>query len=316
MAYSFWVLVKSEKLPTPAATAQAIHISDFPLEIDADWDWKELMGWRPMLWNGRDSGCEIECERLGRKDAAAATKAGFPDLDTTLVITTRGSDSLRAASVFAGTVANASGGCVSERDGEYVRPDEVLDWMSSTLDAADSSDALEPQSGCPQELNKGDLVAVLGRLKGKVTKLVLVNSRLSMQLDDGCSFLGNSWKLRVADKVMVVSRWRTMMQIQTEILLGDGSDKECMEAADAMEADIAKAKALDQQDLDDAYAFLKSVNNLSVESARLVTPSSIEVALTGDTDSLLEFTTDIYLADFRASTDSTAARLSAPIPVP
>jgi hypothetical protein len=106
-----------------------------------------------------------------------------------------------------------------------------------------------------------------------------------------------------------------MKQEETDILLGDGPEKECMHAADAMQADIAEAKALDQKDLNDAYVFLKSVDELSVESVRLVTPTSIEVSLTGDTDSLLEFTTDMYLAEFSASADSTTARLSAPVPV-
>lgn len=77
MAYTFWLLAKSKNLPGPAEVSRTVHLSDFPLEIDADRDWQDLVSWLPMFWNGRESGYEIDFEVLGHEDATAVSKAGF-----------------------------------------------------------------------------------------------------------------------------------------------------------------------------------------------------------------------------------------------
>lgn len=321
MANAIWVLVDIEKLPTPDEIAQSIHLSDFPLEIDSDWEWKELAGWLPMYWDGSESGCEIDYEPLEEKDRVAAAEAGFPGLNAVLVMTSRGWDSLRAACVFAGKVAHSSGGCVSEHESQFIGSDEVLAWASAAIEAADTGENLEAEMGPIASTSTatqftGDLAALLARLKGQVAKLVLVNSSLLLVLENGSSLRGNAWRLHVLDKVMDVTRWRALKQKETEILLGSGPERKRMESADAMQADIVKAEELDKTDMEDAYTFLRSVDNLSVESAGLATPTSIEVSLTGDSVSLLEFKVDIYLATFSATMDSHTAQLDAPIPAP
>ena len=275
-----------------------------------------------MFWNESESGCEIDFETLGHQEAAAAAKAGFPELDTLLAITPRGWDSLKAASVFAGFVAQASGGCVTESDGEYIASEDALGWITNAIRAADDGAELEGRRSPVdpaehvQEYGAENMAVALRGLTGNVAKLILINHRLFIHLEDGSSFQGNTWRLRLADKVLDVSRWRKMMQIHTEVLLGDGPDKECMKRADAMQEDLAKAKELDDKDMIDAYAFLKAVDSLSVESARLVSQTSIEVTLSGETGSRLEFSADVYLADFRVSVASITAQIRAPSPVP
>ena len=320
MAYSYWIFVNSENLLTPEEFAKAVYASSFPLEIDSDWDWKELEGWLPMSWNGVESGFEIDYEPSEQKDLTATSEAGFSDVNAVLVITVRGWNSLRAASVFAGIVTYTSGGCVSESEGEFIGPGEVSEWTSAALQAADLGEAKEvdrrkTEGSNPRERQGVEALAeILPRVAGKVTKLLLTNDHLSLLLNSGSFLSGNAWRLFASDKVLDVSRWRTVKQQEVDVLTGNGPDTKQMELADAMQDDLDEAKERDQQDLEAAYVILESVDDLSVESVRVVSPALVEVALTGDTNLRLEFVTDMLLAQFTASAGSETVQLSAPLP--
>lgn len=318
MAYSFLVLVDTKSLPAPGNLAKALSESGFPISIDTNWHWENLSGWFPMSWGKENTGCEIDLEALEKSEAVEAAKAGFKDLDVQLEITTRGWNSLKAAYVFAGIIAQLSNGCVTEGEDDYIDSDEVVNWMASSVEAAESasvsSDSVQPANlDVDDRLSK--MSSVLKHIAGPVTKLILVNDQLSLRLNNGSYIRGNMWKLQTGDKVYDASRWRALKQQETDLLLeGDGSDEERMDRADAMQDDVHRAKTLDDKDLKGAYSFLKAVDDLAIKEARQVSGSTVHVLLSGEPQSVLEYFADAYLASVEVGTEANTARLSAPLP--
>ena len=113
-----WVLLKSDRLPDVKVFAESVRASEFPLEIDTDWDWASHTGWLPMQWNGKESGCEVDFEPLEEDDVGAAAAAGFDGLDSAVVLTTRGWDSLKVANAIAAWLAQHCNAVVSEDEDE------------------------------------------------------------------------------------------------------------------------------------------------------------------------------------------------------
>ena len=140
MAHSISVLVDGSQLPKIKALAEQLETGPHPITLNTEWDWRDQSGWLPMTWRNRDTGCEVDVEPLSQEESGNAAKEGFPDLDTAVVITSRGWGSLRVAVAFSAAVAVMSGGCVSEDDGDYLSHSSVERWAKDTLNSADKAE--------------------------------------------------------------------------------------------------------------------------------------------------------------------------------
>jgi len=109
-----------------------------PLSFPEEWSWKDQSGWLPMLWRKEESGCEVELEKLSKKEAAAAREAGYLGFDSAIVLTMRGGwDSFQSGAAFGAAIAIATGGCLTEEEGKYISHDAALKWAKQSIAASD-----------------------------------------------------------------------------------------------------------------------------------------------------------------------------------
>lgn len=308
MAHSIGVLVQKARLPSPAALLQlAIHHA-LPIAFDADWQWGKHLGWLPMTWHGKETGCEIESAKLTKKERSGAVKAGFPDVDTQVIITLRGDLSLQAGTAFAALVAVAAEGCLSEDEDEYRHSDTAIEWARQSILAADEQDRLsaqreEARAAAEKSGNvDGLLRRALSELQGRTVSMKRMLDTIGLQSAKGERISSSTWRIRDGDTELNRSRYalarvrqlqryeawqRDLTPAQWEA--GELTPSQELEQTE-LEALLEKSGQLDEQDLQHADAVLQNwPNELVIERITLSEPSIVTVVFAGHPARAIEF---------------------------
>ena len=310
MAYSMWVLLQRDRLLDVTRFAESVSASEFPLTIDTDWDWASHIGWLPAYWDGKESGCEVELELLESEDSEAADIAGFKGLDSAVVLTTRGMDSLNVAIAIAACLAQQCDAVVSEDEGQFIAGSDVIDWARRGIVSAEQIESEEAQQDQARAeslvADDGDtlLYNTLNEVAGyPVIKFMLVGDGLAIQLEGGVDMLGRCWRLHFEGRVYDVTRHRKARQRQAELLLMASDDEDWEEQADAVQSEIEEARTLDQSDMESAFDVLKPLaGQVSVSHVEWASSKTIEVTLSSREKAVIEYTTGAYLSSITVRT--------------
>lgn len=307
MAYSCWVLIDKTRLPSVAELAQAIDQSGFPLRIDTDWDWRTHSGWLPAVFSGRESGFEIYFESLTAEAARAARAAGFPTVDSAVVIETRDWDSLRSGAAMAACLVAAGGSCISEDENNYIGADAATAWARTQISEADrlEREAAERAAARESARTAGNadtlLEQWLDELAGQqVIKFMLINEKLCTYFENGGLLSGNVWKLRMADECFEAGRKRKLRDRIPEILGSNDPEDWDMDAYETLIAESEKIGKIDDRDREAAFSRLVPLaGKVEVLSARRQEPHAIELRMTGPGNPSIEYDGIGFLAEIR-----------------
>ena len=314
MAYSMWVLLQNDRLPDVEAFLESVRASEFPLTFDTDWDWASHIGWLPMHWDGEESGCEIEFEILEKDDIDAAVAAGFSALNSAVVLTTSGWDSLKVASAIAACLAAHCDAVVSEDADEYLASDDVLDWARRGIKAAeqgerDEAEQVRERAKASETLPTHEdadtqLFSTLYEFAGSpVSKFMLLGDGLAINLEEGYGIQGRCWRFRHEGRVYDVTRYRREKKRETDLLMSADDDDDWASQADAMQSDIEAARKLDNADMEGAFEILKSwAGQVSILHAVWASANIIEVTLSSTEEAIIEYSTGSYLASITVRT--------------
>lgn len=305
MAHSVWILVKESKLPEVTALAEQLESSQYPMWIDTDWNWLGQSGWLPMTWQDRETGCEVDVEPLPKEESEAAAAAGYVDLDTGVVVTTRGWDGLRVGVSFCATIAAMTGGCVSEGDGEFVPHTETDHWARDVIGSADK---LEAQDTAREETRKASLAAgdeerqiqeELDQYAGNEAVFLVVFDTVSVGLSGTRRVGGCNWRLYSGDQCFDHTKSRTLLHESVKLwheLPADfnwNTDEMPEHIAKKMEdLRIARENAEDEEEvtLEAAIQTIETwPDDLIIERAVWKPPHFVDVTFVGDTLRRLEF---------------------------
>lgn len=307
MAYSMWVHLQRDQLLDVQRFSKSVRDSEFPLTIDTDWDWESHIGWLPAYWDGEESGCEIELESLEREDIESAEAAGFKGLDSAVVLTTRGMDSLNVAIAIAACLAQECDAVVSEDEGQYIAGADVIDWARRGIFSAEQIANEKAQHAGNQGQARAEspdpddadtlLFNSLHEAAGyPITSFMLVGDGLSIQLEGGFDILGRCWRLHHDGRDYDVTRYRKVRQQQARLLLTASDDKDWEKQADALESELEAVRALDHSDMESAFEVLKPLaGQISVSQIEWVSAKTIEVTLSTREKTVIEFSTGDYL---------------------
>jgi len=295
MAYTFLVLVSRGSLPEIAELGSVLRKAKLPLEIKEPWSWKKDSGWLPMTWRKADSGCEVELQKLSKKDAAAAAKAGHSGFDTAVAITTRGWESMQAGVCFGAGLAIAASGCISDDEDSYIGHDVAMRWAKKSLAEADKHAKLakEQEAARAQAQGSGNMEAGLetalsGLAGAEVKQLLFMLNQLGIVLKDGRRVSGSAWRVVAKDGTAhAQNRYSTIRTRQARLMGGPGGAKIEKELG-ALEKQLEQAESLDEQGSSGAQKEIKAwPDAIRIQSAAWVRPNVITVVF--DTGTSIEF---------------------------
>lgn len=300
MAHSYWVMFQEKRLPSVAALAEAIAASEFPLRIDTDWEWRSHSGWLPMQWREEESGCEVDFEPLKQSDIDAANVEGYAGLDSVVVITSRGWDSLRIANAFVACLVEMTDGCISEDEGEFLAATDALDWARRGVDAAELGKRDEAERAVANDAVRDNLDdylnSILAKLVGlKINEFLLINEDLlAMHTENGPVVNSSAWKLRTADKTYDATRFARVKEREYTMLDGDPTPEDLQ----LLEKELERADELDEEDKSIAFPLLTSMaGDMTIVEARWLPPRIVEVTFSTDGKPKLVFGGDGYLSE-------------------
>jgi hypothetical protein len=288
-------------LPPVATLADAISESEFPLEIDTDWDWGTHSGWLPMHWDGEESGCEVDFEPLEQSEIDAAEVEGFSGLDSVVIITTRGWDSLTVANAFAACLVKMTDGCISEDEDEFLAATDAFEWARRGVEAAEQGKRDEAERAAVNDQVRDNLddylKSLLTKLVGrKIAAFGMINdSRLAMRTEDGPSVGGSVWTLQTPDRNYDVTRFARVKDREDDVLFGLDSTPEDRQL---LETELERADQQDEEDKSLAWPLLdKWAEDAAIVEARWLPPHTVEVTLSIDGNPKLIFSGKGYLAN-------------------
>lgn len=305
MAYSCWVLIDQTRLPSVAELAQSIDRSGFPLRIDTDWEWTTHSGWLPAAFSGRESGFEIWFESLTAEASRAASAAGFPTVDSAVVIETRDWDSLRSGAAMAACLVAAGGSCISEDENHYIGADAATAWARTQISEADRLEREAAERAAAHESARAAgnadtfLDQWLDELSGqRIVKFMLINEKLCIYIENGGILTGNVWKLRMADECFEAGRKRKLRGRIPEILGSNDPEDWDMDDYDKLLAESEEIGKIDDRDREAAFGRLVPLaGKVEVSSARRQEPHSIEIQMTGPGNPSIEYDGRGFLAE-------------------
>ena len=282
LSRSFHILCRRADLPEPKALRKPIAAAKFPLAIDTGWTWRNVGGWVPMRWRDEEAGCEVEFETLASKDAAAAAKAGFPGLDTAIVVTSRGWRSMQSACAFAAIVVRVAGGCIDEGEDAVVDPAAALRWARKAIAGGDQAIARQAQEAAAKAAAGGDRPTLLRQALAQfvdagAAQATIFGDALGLRLGDGKRISASAWRLLQGDgRVLDVSRYATLRGRQVALL----HDPQRRKDVDALEKQLDSAGALDEKDLAAALQVLAGWNgDIAITATRWQPTDGVRVSL-------------------------------------
>jgi hypothetical protein len=288
MADSICILVKRSRLPAPAALHDVLKANALPLSFSPDWKWAGLSGWLPMIWRGAETGCEVELEKLGKKEKTAASKAGYPDLDTAVVLTTRDWPSLQTGSAFAAAIAIAARGCIAEDEGEYLAHDAALAWARDTAASADAALQREAEAAKARAAIEaggdidGAFEAALSALVGRRITDTLTIGGMLVVTDGGQRLHGGAWCVLAQDgRRLGPTRYATIRSQQHALLHAWGDAEltpEQQREYETLDAQLAPATQHDERDGQAALDEIKSwPGPLMIASVKWIRPGTVGI---------------------------------------
>jgi hypothetical protein len=283
MAHTFWLLANRESLPTAARIKNAFVKAKLPVAFVGRWDWS-TGGWLPMHWRKTETGCEVELEKLTKKEIAAARKAGCLGVDAKVVITIRGWDSLKVGVAFAAIVAQLSHGCVSESDNEYVAAEKALKWAKDAIADADKQARLEKVQDKAREIAQAastdeQLQSALSAMSGLNVKDIRFGmSVLGVVMTNGARISGSAWRVIDRDgKCHAQDRYASIRSRQMDLLSGTASAAKTKQAR-ALDELLEKAGSEDAAEAISAQAEVATWSkNLRIKSASWQQPNWIRL---------------------------------------
>jgi hypothetical protein len=288
MAHSIGILVMRSRLPAPSALLDVLKTYALPLSFSPDWNWTGLSGWLPMIWRGAETGCEVELEKLGKKERTAVTKAGYPEADTAVVLTTRDWPSLQAGSAFAAAIAVAAHGCIDEGEGEYLAHDAALVWARDTVASADAALQREAEAAKAREAIEaggdigGAFEAALSALVGRRVSDTLTFGGMLVVTDGGQRLHGGAWCVLARDgRRLGPMRYAAIRSQQHALLHAWGEAEPSPDQQreyETLDAQLAPAAQHDEQDGQAALDELKSwPGPLVIASVKWIRPGTVGI---------------------------------------
>ena len=289
MAYTFQVLIVRKYLPDMDTLSTILRKAKLPLRLEHPWVWDNDSGWLPMHWRKTESGCEVELEKLTKKEATAAKKAGYSGFDSAVTITTRGWDSLKAGVAFAASLAVASSGCITEDEGEYINAGAAINWAKTVIADADKQQTLEVEWDKAREQaqsagNIGDeLERQLAGLSGaKVKQMHFMFDRLGIRLETGETIHGSAWRIITQDgNLYAQDRYASLRTKQIRLMAASAEppSTEQENAQAQLDKEIESASKLDEKEAYQAQKEIESwPENIQIVSVIWDRPNRIKVA--------------------------------------
>lgn len=283
MAHTFWVLATRDSLPTPTKIKNAFAKAKLPVTFVGRWDWG-TSGWLPMYWRKTETGCEVELEKLTKREAAAAKKAGHAGADVKIVITIRGWDSLKVGVSFGAIAAQLSHGCITESDDEYIAANKSLKWAKDSIADADKQSRLEKaQDKANKSAQAGrideQLESALSVLSGhKVKDIRFGMSVLGVVMTNGARFSGSAWRVIGQDgKRHTQDRYASIRSLQLALLWGTASAAK-IKQAQSLDKLLDQAGTEDAEGAASAQAEVKAwPSNLELKSVSWQQPNVISL---------------------------------------